>query len=190
MKEVKMDIGISESARREICKNLDHFFADSFSLYLKTHAFHWNVTGPQFQTLHLMFETQYQELWEALDEIAERIRALGSFAPGSYEQFLSLSSVKSNQGVPDAEQMIAELVEGHEAVCRRARAAIPFAEEAQDDATVDLLTIRLKVHEKTAWMLRSMLENPTAQEMPEVTKAAKPTMIKGKKKENGRQLRQ
>src|SRR6478672_1170308 len=106
MKDIKMDIGITESARREICKNLDHFMADSFSLYLKTHSFHWNVTGPQFQTLHLMFETQYNELWTALDEIAERIRALGSFAPGSYEQFLSLSSVKSNQGVPDAEKMI------------------------------------------------------------------------------------
>lgn len=157
MKDLKMDIGISEGSRKEIVKGLSHFLADTYTLYLKTHYFHWNVTGPMFQTLHLMFETQYTELWMAVDTVAERIRALGGFAPGSYKDFSSLTTIPETEGVPVAEKMIQELVSGNEAVCRTARALIPAAEEAHDEATMDLLTQRLQIHEKTAWMLRSLL---------------------------------
>ena len=159
MKEMKMDIGISENSRKEIVKGLGHFLADTYSLYLKTHYFHWNVTGPMFQTLHLMFEGQYTEVWTAVDTVAERIRSLGGFAPGSYKEFSQLTTIPETVGVPVAEKMIEELVAGNEAVCRTARALIPAAEEAHDEATMDLLTQRLQVHEKTAWMLRSMLSN-------------------------------
>ena len=157
MKDQKMDIGISEASRKDIVKGLSHFLADTYTLYLKTHFFHWNVTGPMFQTLHLMFEGQYTELWTSVDTIAERIRSLGSTAPGSYKDFSQLTTIPETEGVPMAEKMIQELVSGHEAVCRTARALIPAAEEAHDEATMDLLTQRLQIHEKTAWMLRSML---------------------------------
>ena len=157
MKDLKMDIGITETSRKEIVKGLSHFLADTYSLYLKTHHFHWNVTGPMFQTLHLMFEGQYTEIWTAVDTVAERIRSLGGFAPGSYKEFSNLTTIPETEGVPAAEKMIQELVSGNEAVCRTARALIPAAEEAHDEATMDLLTQRLQVHEKTAWMLRSML---------------------------------
>jgi starvation-inducible DNA-binding protein len=153
-----MDIGIKEQDRKAIAEGLSHLLADTYSLYLKTHYFHWNVTGPMFNTLHLMFETQYNELWLATDLIAERIRSLDVFAPGTYSQFAELSSIKESAGVPKANDMIAELVAGHEAVCRTARSVFPAAEKASDEATADLLTQRLQLHEKTSWMLRSLLE--------------------------------
>lgn len=153
-----MDIGIKEKDRKAVAEGLSHLLADTYSLYLKTHYFHWNVTGPMFNTLHLMFETQYNELWLATDLIAERIRSLDVFAPGTYSQFAKLSSIKESDGVPKANDMIAELVAGHEAVCRTARSVFPAAEKASDEATADLLTQRLQIHEKTAWMLRSLLE--------------------------------
>ncbi|WP_020168676.1 MULTISPECIES: Dps family protein [Methylotenera] len=153
-----MDTGIKEKDRKAIAEGLSHLLADTYSLYLKTHYFHWNVTGPMFNTLHLMFETQYNELWLATDLIAERIRSLDVFAPGTYSQFAKLSTIKESNGVPKANDMIAELVAGHEAVCRTARSVFPAAEKASDEATADLLTQRLQVHEKTAWMLRSLLE--------------------------------
>ena len=153
-----MDIGIKEQDRKAVAEGLSHLLADTYSLYLKTHYFHWNVTGPMFNTLHLMFETQYNELWLATDLIAERIRSLDVFAPGTYSQFAELSSIKESNGVPKANDMIAELVAGHEAVCRTARSVFPAAEKASDEATADLLTQRLQIHEKTAWMLRSLLE--------------------------------
>jgi starvation-inducible DNA-binding protein len=154
-----MDIGISDADRKEITDGLSHLLADTYTLYLKTHNFHWNVTGPMFNTLHLMFEGQYNELALAVDVIAERIRALGTFAPGSYAEYVKLASVKEAKGVPNAEDMIRELVEGQETVCRTARALMPVAEKANDEPTADLLTQRLQIHEKTAWMLRSMLED-------------------------------
>ncbi|WP_047538439.1 Dps family protein [Methylotenera versatilis] len=153
-----MDIGIKEQDRKAIAEGLSHLLADTYSLYLKTHYFHWNVTGPMFNTLHLMFETQYNELWLATDLIAERIRSLDVFAPGTYSQFAELSSIKESAGVPKANDMIAELVAGHEAVCRTARSVFPASDKASDEATADLLTQRLQLHEKTAWMLRSLLE--------------------------------
>jgi starvation-inducible DNA-binding protein len=153
-----MDIGISDKDRKEIADGLSHLLADTYTLYLKTHNFHWNVTGPLFNTLHLMFETQYNELALAVDLIAERIRALGEFAPGSYAAYSKLSVIKEANGVPGANEMIKELVEGQEAVARTARAMFPVVERANDEPTADLLTQRLQVHEKTAWMLRSMLE--------------------------------
>jgi starvation-inducible DNA-binding protein len=156
---VKIDIGISEANRTKVAEGLSHLLADSYTLYLKTHKFHWNVTGPMFQTLHLMFETQYTELATAVDLVAERIRALGFFAPGSYVEFVKLSSIKESEGVPKAEEMIRELVEGQEAVVRTARSIFPTAEEANDEATADLLTQRIQLHEKTAWMLRSLLDS-------------------------------
>jgi len=154
---MSIDIGINETHRVEIAQGLKRLLADSFALYLKTHSFHWNVTGPMFNTLHLMFEEQYTELWTAIDELAERIRALGAFAPGTYGEFEKLASVKETEGVPDAMGMIKALVEGHETLIRTARSVFPVAETAHDEATADLLTQRLQVHEKTAWMLRSML---------------------------------
>ncbi len=153
-----MDIGIKEEDRKNIAKGLSHLLADTYTLYLKTHYFHWNVTGPMFNTLHLMFETQYTELALAVDLVAERIRALDVYAPGTYRDFAKLSSIQESESVPKAQEMIKELVAGHEAVCRTARSVFPSAEVASDEATADLLTQRLQTHEKTAWMLRSMLE--------------------------------
>jgi starvation-inducible DNA-binding protein len=153
-----IDIGITEEDRRSIVEGLSRFLADTYTLYLKTHNFHWNVTGPMFQTLHLMFETQYTELAEAVDQIAERIRALGSPAPGTYSMFQALSSIKEPDGVPNAQEMIRQLTLDQEAVVRTARALFPAVEKAGDEPTADLLTQRMQVHEKTAWMLRSLLE--------------------------------
>ena len=155
---MKIDIGIKEKDRAGIAKGLSRLLADTYTLYLQTHNFHWNVTGPMFQTLHLMFETHYTELAGAVDLIAERIRALGFPAPGTYAEFGRLSSIKESSGVPKAEQMIRLLVEGQEAVVRTARSIFPVAEKANDEATADLLTQRIQLHEKTAWMLRSLLE--------------------------------
>lgn len=155
----KINTGISEGDRKEIAAGLSHLLADSYTLYLKTHKFHWNVTGPMFQTLHLLFETQYNELALAVDLIAERIRALGHFAPGSYAEFSKLSSIQESAGdVPRAKEMIRELVDGQEAVVRTARKIFPAAERGNDDATADLITQRIQLHEKSAWMLRSLLE--------------------------------
>lgn len=154
----KIDIGISEKGREEISKGLSHFLADTYTLYLKTHNYHWNVTGPQFQTLHTMFEGQYTELADAVDLIAERIRALGVKAPGSYQEFAKLTSVKESSGDLNANQMIADLVTSHEQVIRTARGLFSIVNECDDQPTNDLLTQRLQLHEKTAWMLRSMLE--------------------------------
>ena len=154
----KLNIGISESHRKKIVEALSRLLADTYTLYLKTHNFHWNVTGPQFRTLHLMFEEQYNELWAAVDPIAERIRSLGHYAPGSYREFAKLSSIRESEGVPPANDMIRELVAGHETVARTAREAFANVDEAQDEASADLLTQRLQIHEKTAWMLRSLLE--------------------------------
>jgi starvation-inducible DNA-binding protein len=153
-----MDIGIKTNDRKKIAEGLSHLLADTYTLYLKTHYYHWNVTGPMFNTLHLMFETQYTELALAVDMIAERIRSLDVYAPGTYSQFAKLSSIKEADGVPNATNMIKELVDGHEAVCQTARKVFPAANQADDEATADLLTQRLQLHEKTAWMLRSMLE--------------------------------
>jgi starvation-inducible DNA-binding protein len=152
-----IDIGIPEADRLAVAEQLGKVLADTYTLYLKTHNYHWNVTGPMFNTLHLMFEVQYNELWVAVDLIAERIRSLGEFAPGSYAQFAELTSLAEADGIPDATAMLADLVAGHEAVARTARTAFAAADAAGDQPTADLLTQRLQVHEKTAWMLRSML---------------------------------
>ena len=152
-----IDIGIDASDREAIAAGLSRLLADSYTLYLKTHNFHWNVTGPMFNTLHLMFETQYTELATAVDEIAERIRALGHPAPGSYAAYAKLTSIQEEETVPSAETMIAQLVAGQETVARTAREVFPTAEKAGDEPTADLLTQRMQIHEKTAWMLRSML---------------------------------
>lgn len=153
-----MDIGISEKDRKEIADGLSHLLADTYTLYLKTHNFHWNVTGPMFNTLHLMFMEQYTELWTALDEIAERIRALGHMAPFGGSTYRDLSTIPETNGVPPALAMVRELVEGHEAVARTIRSVFELADGANDQPTADLLTQRLQIHEKTAWMLRSLLE--------------------------------
>ncbi|MBX3040188.1 MAG: DNA starvation/stationary phase protection protein [Bdellovibrionaceae bacterium] len=153
-----IEIGIKAADRQKIADGLSHLLADSYTLYLKTHFFHWNVTGPLFNSLHLMFETQYNELALAVDTIAERIRSLGHTAPGSYKQYAKLSSIAETDTVPHAEDMVRLLVEGHEAVVRTARKVFPSAEKASDEATCDLLTQRIQLHEKTAWMLRSLLE--------------------------------
>ena len=152
-----IDIGIEEAHRKEIADGLARVLADTFTLYLKTHNYHWNVTGPMFNTLHLMFDDQYNELWMAVDLLAERIRSLGEFSPGSAREFADLTSIEEATGVPSAEQMIADLVAGHEACARTARSVFPSAEQGSDESTIDLLTQRLQVHEKTAWMLRSMI---------------------------------
>ena len=157
MSELTIDIGISEDDRLAITDGLSRLLADTYTLYLKTHNYHWNVTGPMFQTLHLMFETQYNELALAVDLIAERIRSLGEPAPGTYRQFSDLTSIDEDLDPPDAEEMIRRLVKGQEAVARTARSVFPAVESAHDEATADLLTQRLQVHEKTAWMLRSLL---------------------------------
>jgi starvation-inducible DNA-binding protein len=163
-KAMPINIGISEKDRQEIADGLSHLLADTYVLYLKTHNFHWNVTGPMFQTLHLMFETQYNEHWTAADLIAERIRTLGLYAPGTYREFSKLASIKEEESVPVAEDMIRILVDGNEAAARTARNALSVAEKASDASSVDLLTERLQAHEKTAWMLRSLLvhEEPSA----------------------------
>ena len=153
-----INIGIDETGRKKIAAGLSRLLADTYTLYLKTHHFHWNVTGPMFNTLHLMFEQQYNETWLAIDEIAERIRALGFHAPGSYREFSALTSIKETEGVPAAEAMIQELTEGQETVKRTAREVFPTAEELGDQPTCDLLTRRMDIHEKTAWMLRSLLQ--------------------------------
>ena len=154
-----INIGIGETDRAAIAAGLSKLLADTYTLYLTTHNFHWNVTGPMFNTLHAMFMTQYTELWAAVDPIAERIRSLGHVAPGSYAQFGKLSSIKDAPArPPKALQMVAVLVEGHEAVARTAREIFPLADKAGDEPTADLLTQRLTVHEQTAWMLRSLLE--------------------------------
>jgi starvation-inducible DNA-binding protein len=155
---MKIDIGIDRKQREEIAAGLSRVLADSYTLYLKTHNFHWNVTGPMFQTLHDMFETQYTELAPAVDQIAERIRALGLPAPGSFREFSKLASIQEEETVPKAEEMIRLLMEGHETVARTSREAFRAAESANDQPTCDLLATRMKVHEKTAWMLRSLLE--------------------------------
>ncbi|MBD2100042.1 DNA starvation/stationary phase protection protein [Leptolyngbya sp. FACHB-261] len=157
MRAMPINIGIDEQDRQQIAEGLSKLLADTYTLYLKTHNFHWNVTGPMFQTLHLMFEQQYNELALAVDLIAERIRALGFPAPGTYKEFAQLSSIKEEEGVPTAEEMIRLLVEGQEAVVRTARSIFPVVDKANDEPTADLLTQRMQVHEKTAWMLRSLL---------------------------------
>lgn len=155
---VQINTGIPETDRKKIAEGLGHFLADTYTLYLKTHKYHWNVTGPMFQTLHLMFEQQYNELWIATDAIAERIRSLGFPAPGSYFEFTQLTSIKESVGPVKAREMIADLVDGHEAVVRTARKIHPTADNGGDEATLDLLNQRIQIHEKTAWMLRSLLE--------------------------------
>lgn len=155
-----IDIGLSDGERRKIAEGLSRFLADAYTLYLKTHNFHWNVTGPMFNTLHTMFETQYNEQWTALDGIAERIRALGFNAPGSYAEFARLSSIAEEPlaDTADWREMVRQLTVGNEAVCRTARKVLKGADEAGDDPSVDLLTQRLQTHEKYAWMLRSLLQ--------------------------------
>jgi starvation-inducible DNA-binding protein len=154
---MEINIGINPKERAEITAGLSRLLADSYTLYLKTHNYHWNVEGPLFNTLHLMFEQQYTELAQAVDIIAERIRALGEPAPGSYAAFSKLSSIEEEDDVPAAETMIANLVKGQEAVVRTARSIFPAVERANDEPTADLLTQRMQIHEKNAWMLRSML---------------------------------
>jgi len=157
IEKIAVNIGIEQSDREEIVKGLSRLLADTYTLYLKTHNFHWNVTGPMFQSLHAMFEIQYNELALAVDAIAERIRTLGYPAPGSYSEYAELSSISETRGVPEAQDMIRLLVEANETVVRTARSVFPAAEKASDESTVDLLAERMSIHEKTAWMLRSML---------------------------------
>ena len=154
---MQIDIGIADQDRKAIAEGLSKLLADSYTLYLKTHNYHWNVTGPMFNTLHLMFEQQYAELATAVDLIAERIRALGFPAPGSYAAYAALTSIDEETGTPSAEEMIRQLVKGQEAVVRTARAVFPAAEAANDEPTADLLTQRMQIHEKNAWMLRSLV---------------------------------
>lgn len=155
---MQINTGIPEKDRQEIADGLSKLLAESYSLYLKTHNYHWNVTGPMFQTLHTMFETQYTELALAVDLIAERIRSLGQYAPGGYEEFSKLSGVKDAKKSVGAPDMIRDLVTSHETVIRTARSLFPAAERGADQVTLDLLTTRMETHEKTAWMLRSLLE--------------------------------
>ncbi len=155
---MELDTGLAADDRAEIADGLSRLLADTYTLYVKTHGYHWNVTGPMFRSLHLMFEEQYMDLRDAADEIAERIRAIGHPAPGSYTEFGQLTSVADGGGNPGALEMVRQLVDGHEAVIRTARTVVKRAEEAGDVATADLGTQRIDVHEKTAWMLRSMAE--------------------------------
>lgn len=152
-----IEIGIPENERKEIADGMSKLLADTVSLYSKTHGYHWNVTGPMFNTLHQMFMVQYTELWNSIDLMAERIRSLGFFAPAEYGKFAKLTSLKEDSEVPEATQMIRNLVDGHESVIRTARGILSSAEKANDQVTLDLITQRLEVHEKTAWMLRSLL---------------------------------
>ncbi len=156
--KVVIDIGISESNRKKIAEGLSNLLADSYTLYMMTHNFHWNVKGPQFNTLHTMFMAQYTEQWAALDVIAERIRALGYPAPGTYSEFVKRASIKEVNGVPKAEEMIQHLVKAQEATAKTARKLFPVVDDVNDQPTADVLTQRIDVHEKTAWMLRSLLE--------------------------------
>lgn len=156
--QIPMDIGISEKDRAKIVAGLSRLLADTYTLYLKTHNFHWNVTGPMFQTLHLMFMDLYNEQWMAVDLIAERIRALGYPAPGSYQEFAALTTIKDSEGVPKAREMLRQMVEGQETVVRTAREIFVVADRVSDQPTLDLLTQRMQIHEKNAWMLRSLLE--------------------------------
>jgi starvation-inducible DNA-binding protein len=153
-----MDTGISNKDRAAIAKGLSRLLADTYVVYLKTHNFHWNVEGPMFQTLHQMFMEQYTEAWNAIDLVAERIRSLGHYAPGTYREYLELARIKETPGQPKAEQMVRLLIDGQEAVVRTAREVLPLAERADDQPTLDLLTQRMQVHEKNAWMLRSLLK--------------------------------
>lgn len=157
-RSAKIDIGIGKDGRKAIADGLSRLLADEYTLYLKTHNFHWNVTGPMFNTLHLMFETHYNESALAVDLVAERIRALGFPAPGTYKQYVALSSIKETEGQPEAMEMVRLLVQGHEACAKTARSVFPVAEKSSDEPTCDLLTQRMQLHEKTAWMLRSLLE--------------------------------
>ncbi|WP_409480086.1 Dps family protein [Pseudobdellovibrio sp. HCB154] len=157
MAKKQIEIGISNKERKAITDGLSALLADSYMLYIKTHNFHWNVEGPMFNTLHTMFMDQYTELWNALDTLAERIRALGEYAPGSYKQFAALTSIEESDKVPKAEKMIQELIKGHETVIQTARKLLPICDEAHDDVTAGVLTDRLEIHEKTSWMLRSLL---------------------------------
>ncbi len=158
-KALAMGIGISDADRKKVAQGLSALLADSYTLYLMTHNFHWNVTGPHFNSLHIMFMTQYTEQWNALDLIAERIRALGFPAPGTYKEFVKLASIKEVEGVPRANDMIRHLVAAQEATARTARKLFPVVDAANDQPTADVLTQRIDVHEKTAWMLRSLLED-------------------------------
>ena len=153
-----INTGIDAKQRAAIAQGLSRLLADTYLLYLKTHNFHWNVEGPMFQTLHGMFMTQYTEAWNAIDLVAERIRSLGHYAPGTYKEYLKLGSIKETEGQPRAEQMIKLLIEAQEAVVRTARSVLPIAEKANDQPTLDVLTQRMDVHEKNAWMLRSLLK--------------------------------
>ena len=155
---IDIDIGIGPEQRKSIADGLSRLLADEYTLYLKTHNFHWNVTGPMFNTLHLMFEQHYNEAALAVDLVAERIRALGFPAPGTYKQFAELSSIKEESGVPDWKGMVTQLIQGHEACVRTARDVFGLVDKSHDEPTADLLTQRMQVHEKTAWMLRSLLE--------------------------------
>lgn len=166
-----INIGMSVKDRENISNGLSRILAESFLLYMKTHNYHWNVKGPMFQTLHVMFEEQYTELWNALDEIAERIRSLGFAAPGTLKEYLKLASIKEIEGVPDAEDMIRDVLAGSEAVSRLSRDVLALADKAGDDPTVDLLTERMQVHEKNAWMLRSLIDTSVAK--PAAKAAAK-----------------
>jgi starvation-inducible DNA-binding protein len=157
-----INIGISEKDRKSVCRGLSKLLADSYLLYLKTQNYHWNVTGKMFQPLHTLFEEQYKELAESVDEIAERIRALGEFAPGSFSSFSKVASIKEENSIPTAEEMIHNLVQGNEAVVTTAREIINLTDECEDDVTADLMIERMQVHEKNAWMLRSMLSNQKA----------------------------
>jgi starvation-inducible DNA-binding protein len=159
MATLQMNTGISEKDRAAIAAGLSRLLADTYSVYLKTHNFHWNVEGPMFQTLHVLFMEQYTETWNAIDLIAERIRSLGHYAPGTYSQFQKLASIAETEGVPKARKMIELLIEGQEAVVRTARSVLPLADQASDEPTLDLLTQRMQVHEKNAWMLRSLLQD-------------------------------
>ena len=158
MSKSNINIGIAEKDRKKIADGLSRMLADTYTLYLKTHNFHWNVTGPMFQTLHLMFQTQYNEIWLAVDMVAERIRGLGYPAPGTYKEFAALTSIKESSGTTSAKEMIKQLVAGQEAVVRTARELLPVVEKVGDQPTVDLLSARMMVHEQNAWMLRSLLE--------------------------------
>jgi len=152
----KIDIGINEQDRNKIAEGLKHLLADSYTLYLQTHNFHWNVTGPQFRELHLMFEEHYTELAVAVDDIAERIRTLDVAAPGTYKAFAKLSSIKEIEGVPAAKEMVGILTRGHEQVVKTSREVLAVAQEAGDESSVALISDRMRVHEKTAWMLRAL----------------------------------
>jgi starvation-inducible DNA-binding protein len=154
---MKIDIGIPEAERLAVAEGLKKLLADTYTLYLKTHGYHWNVTGPMFHTLHEMFMIQYTELWNAVDLIAERIRSVGVMAPAGYDDFAKLTEVQPDEGVPAAMDMLRKLVTGHETVIKTSRSLLPIAERAGDEVTMDLVTQRLQIHEKTAWMLRSLL---------------------------------